>query len=836
MRGSWVQAPSLAALLVVLGCSSEDEPRPGALASLPSGQGTLEVLADGSIAVSLGGGTRLVVPPDGLQLGTVGVLEEGRAYDPWADVGLDVLGTPPADLTWRAPLAIEVTTADASSIELALDHGDGVASTVRIAIDGARRWSLAWAASGAPIVYQRFGARIDPEEGLYGLGEQLDALDQRGRWRAMQLEIGGGTESLNNEAHVPVPALLGTTGWGMFVDSDLPGVFGAGTVDPAFVEAVYGASFDGAPLVVHLFVEEHPLDLVGHLWAVTGAPAVPAAWTYGPLVWRDENDDQAQVEADLDALRDLDLAATGLWIDRPYATAVNTFDFDTERFPAPARMVQKAQRLGLRMGLWHVPYLDQESEATRLLRDEAEDRGFFPPEVGLLLNGWGAPIDFTNPAATAWWQGLLDPYARMGIEGWKLDYAEDVVPSLADVRTGWRFADGSTERTAHARYNGLFHQAYAEKLPPHGGLLLCRHANPGEQSLGIVVWPGDLDATFARAGEGVADGDESYISVGGLPASVIAGLSLSASGFPFYGADTGGYRHAPPDAELLVRWIQQTALSTNMQVGNGASTVPWEGDLATAEGVRALDVFRLYGRLHLRLFPYVWGVARRMATEGRPILRPIGLAYPELGQHPDDQYLLGPDLLVAPVLQRDARERDVLIPPGAWIDWWTGGRVEGPRTVRVAAPIDRIPLWVREGAMVPMLRQTIDTLAPTSEPDRVDSMLTRAGPLWLRTPAAESASGYASDGTTAQLATDEEGAIAVSVEAGSRFVDGMVLELVAFGASPPSRVEVDGLAATAIAAADIEIAGPPAFVHDGAVGGTLLVRIPTNAHQVRVWR
>src|SRR6185436_19535104 len=117
-----------------------------------------------------------------------------------------------------------------------------------------------------------------------------------------------------------------------------------------------------------------------------------------------------------------------------------------------------------------------------------------------------------------------------------------------------------------------YHRAYAELLPEDGGFLLCRHSTIGDQTQGVIIWPGDLDASFAKMGESVSEGGDDYVAVGGLPASVIAGLSLGPSGFPFYGADTGGYRHSPPDKELFTRWFEQTALSTVMQIGNSAST------------------------------------------------------------------------------------------------------------------------------------------------------------------------------------------------------------------------------------------------------------------------
>jgi alpha-D-xyloside xylohydrolase len=350
-----------------------------------------------------------------------------------------------------------------------------------------------------------------------------------------------------------------------------------------------------------------------------------------------------------------------------------------------------------------------------------------------------------------------------------------------------------------------------------------------------VIWPGDLDATFARAGEPATDDGDAYTSVGGLPASVIAGLSLSASGFPFYGADTGGYRHAPPDAELLMRWIQQTALSTVMQVGNGASTVPWEGELEV-DGVAAVDVLRTYARLHLRLFPYLWSEAQRMPAEGRPIQRPLGLAHPELGAHPDDAYLLGPDLLVAPVLTRGARAREVPIPPGAWIDWWTGERVVGPGVVVRSAAIDELPLFLREGAVVPLLRSTIDAIEPTREPERVDAFATRPGPLWLRASSAAAASGELWDGTTSSVSTGVA-SLDLAVSTGTTFAEAVVVELVAFGAAAPAAVTLDGSPLAAIDAEDLEREeAPPGWSFDARMGGTLNVRLPAGSHQVRVQR
>src|SRR5262249_23216146 len=151
--------------------------------------------------------------------------------------------------------------------------------------------------------------------------------------------------------------------------------------------------------------------------------------------------------------------------------------------------------------------------------------------------------------------------------------------------------------------------------------------------------------------------------------------------------------------ELFTRWFEQTALSTVMQIGNGAGTVAWEPDAATGFDEEMLGWYRLYTRLHLRLFPYVWAYATRLAEDGRAIQRALGLAYPELGVHPNDTYLLGDHLLVAPVLERGVRERSVPFPPGRWLDWWTGKVHEGGAAETVAAPLGTLPLFVQEGGI-----------------------------------------------------------------------------------------------------------------------------------------
>ncbi|MCC6526303.1 MAG: glycoside hydrolase family 31 protein [Polyangiaceae bacterium] len=810
------------AVLGAAGCAAPTLPRP--TAELAAGDYTLGVgLEPLALTLHRRGDPLLTFEADGFGLGVVEALDDGANYDPYRVWVPDALYAPPAGLAWLAPERASFAASEPGTVALALVYPDGEEATLTARATAEGSFELLFAPSGERTAFVALAAHADASEGFYGLGEQWDSVDQRGRVRAMQLAAGGGTESGTNDAHAPVPLLVGTRGWGLFVASRHPGAFDVATSDSTLVRAAFGTGLASrAGLRFHLFGAEHPLDVTRHYYDVTGYPRLPARSGLGPWVWRDEIADQAAVEADLDALRDLDLATTGYWIDRPYATEVNTFDFAAPAYPDPAAMLDKARGLGLLTALWHVPYLDESPGlATAPLVAEAESAGYYPPVTSLPLNKWGRPIDPTNPAAVAWWRQKLGAYTALGISGFKLDYGEDVVPGLTQARNTWVFADGSDERTMQSLFTLGYHDVYAPLLPTEGGFLLCRSGRWGDQANGPILWPGDLDATFARRGDPADDGGP-YVSTGGLPASIIAGLSLGPSGFPFYGADTGGYRHAPPDKELFVRWFEQTALSTVMQVGTGSSDVAWEPTADNGFDAETLELYRRYARLHLRLWPYLWTHAERLRDDGRPIARALGLAYPELGVHPDDEYLLGDALLVAPVVERGATERTLHLPPGRWLDWWSGASHDGPGELTVPAPLGVLPLFLRAGEIVPMLRPTIDALEPVADPARVDSYASAPGLVYARAVARVPAHFVLFDG--ARLGLDVGGATTtLGFEAGSELVLGAVLELLA--ATAPQLVSAAGVALSA--ASDVgalEAAPGPGFFFDAAAS-TLWVKV-----------
>lgn len=778
-------------------------PPPPAAPSLTGDDWTLTADDAGTLTFARGDMTLLTLPPDTFQLGTVPELDPELSYDPYwlvIDDGI-FTPTPPTGFAWRTASAASVAM-DGDALVLTLTYRAHTA-TVRFtkADQGHLAAEFVPVGDGA-IGYLRVKPVIDGSEGLYGLGEWFDSANHRGKLRPLQLEADLTVESASTENHVAVPLLLGSRGWGVFVETTRHGVIDVAKTDATRVDAMFGtAEVSHAGLKLHFFSAADPMDLPREYFRVTAFPRAPADWAMGPWLWRDESRDQAEVEDDVRQLRDLDLATSAMWIDRPYASFVNSFDFEPTKYPDAGGMVDTMHAAGLRLALWHTPYVEegapQRSAALPL----------FPPQQGTHLNRWSAPLDFTDPAAVVFWRNQLSQYSRLEVEGYKLDFAEDVIAGVSGKRSGWTFENGATDRTMTDGYPRAYHAVYRATLANNDGFLLVRAARWGEQASGVVVWPGDIDATLTRFGETfMTRGGENVVGVGGLPSAIRAGVSLSMSGFPFFAADTGGYRHSPPDKETFMRWTQQSALMPVMQTGDSSSQPPWVYTPENGRDAEALDTYRFFSRLHLRLFPFFWAQVRSMRDTGRPIVRAFGLAFPRLGVHPEDQYLLGDALLVAPIETRGATSRSVVKPPGRWFNFFTGEELlgEAGAAVTVQAALTELPLFIREGALVPMLRPTIDTLSPSTDPG-VESFANEAGTLWVRVQPGDGEFVLA-DGT----ALTQSGQVLVA-SAGSQFKTSVVWEVRTASTATPTHA---GAALSEVADLDAVAQG---FAREGTI-------------------
>lgn len=679
----------------------------------------------------------------------------------------------------------------------------------------------------APVVYVRFAHTAPPGAMYFGLGEMFDTPQHRGKIRDLQLKGDFSLDGSSNEGHVRLPLLVSSEGWGWFAQTRRAAQVDVAATDPGRVTA----TFNQSALQLYLFNPGKALDVVGRYWKVTGRPQLPAPWALGGLLWRDENKDQGEVLQDAADLRKHDLAFSGMWVDRPYDVAVNDFGFEPKQFPDPKAMIDALHSQGLRLGLWSTPYLDPGygGKPKAQLHDEATAKDYFVhgQGAGSTILKWGPPIDFSKPEADALWRSLVKKYTDLGIEGFKLDYGEDIVLGLLTVRLPWTFADGSDERTMHHGYALGYHAAYADNLPKlkgldGGGWILARNSTWGDQVKTSIIWPGDLCSGWVKHAECTPNGK---CHAGGLPASVAAAISLPTAGFPLFGADTGGYRHGRAPKELFLRWLQHTALTGVLQIGGGSNHHPWlaeppDNDLTKGSPFdqETLDVARELIRLHARLFPLLWSDLMRTQDDpptGVGPLRALGLQFQppttaeQLRGHERDEWMLGDNLLVAPVLT-PGDTREVWFPPGQWLDWFDGSLHDGGPTNKadgkfevVTAAIGKLPLYVRAGSIVPLLRPTIDTLAASSDP-KVDSFANDPGLLWLTTrrtaETVEPAQLSLWDGVTAS-ATATGKVLKLQATPGKLFAKGFVWDIRGL-AGPAAVTDGAGKSLTAAASAD----------------------------------
>jgi alpha-D-xyloside xylohydrolase len=411
------------------------------------------------------------------------------------------------------------------------------------------------------------------------------------------------------------------------------------------------------------------------------------------------------------------LPASVIVIDSPWSTTYNDYKFNPKQFDDAPGMVKYVHAQGYKLVLWHTPWINSKSDPPKEVGFEgkiaplaenyqfAADQGLFVknadggPYVARWWKGEGSLIDFTNPKAKQWWQDQVRQAIVAGADGFKDDDGEGSF--LGDAR----FSDGTDSRMMRNAYDVLYNNAVEELIQKDlkgNGVLFARSVSVGANGIGFL-WGGDNEASFSP--------------LNGLPTVVTAGLGAGLSGMPLWTADLGGYlaTTSTPDARLLMRWTEYAAFSPVMEVMSSKNIGPWDFD-KNAGGHEALDVYRKYAVLHMSLFPYRYAAAQEAAKTGMPMMGALVLEYQDdaRARTAKDEYLFGPDLLVAPVID-EGTQRPVYLPPGEWVDYWTGKAIAGGQVVIVDSGVEMIPVWARAGAVIPKIPEDVMTLVPQSE-------------------------------------------------------------------------------------------------------------------------
>ncbi len=522
--------------------------------------------------------------------------------------------------------------------------------------------------------------------------EEVGTLDRRGTVVEMQL-----TCSLA----LYTPFFQTSRGYGLYVEGTSIGHYDIAAADRDVLELKFELP-PGVTSFAFDFLDgpEHD-QIVDRYTALAGRPFLPPEWAFKHWRWRDEHrlaapalldgvPMNADLVEDITQYEALGIPVGNYTLDRPWATGdvsdladpeepgFGDLRFDEARFPNPQQMVDALNARGYHVFLWVGPWATGvETHA------EAVDGGFLAPGSRFL-------IDFTKPEAVAWWKRRLTPVVQMGFAGLKLDRGDEDTPY--DV--GQVYADGRTGRELKNAYPLLFAQVHHD---------LMRELR------------GDDFLNYPRAGYA---GSQAYagFSAGDVPGTNILGqatdLGLRAAilmvqhnafnGFPIWGSDTGGYAQFG-DREVFARWLEFSAFCPIMEIGGVGTHAPWDMPTDPRVDTEVIDIYRAYVTLHHALVPYTYAHAEEAHRSGRPIAKPLVFRYRNDARVTRmwQEYLYGDDILVAPVWKVGQREQPVYLPAGRWVDFWDRSRVvEGPADLVEPAPLDRIPIFIREGAAV----------------------------------------------------------------------------------------------------------------------------------------
>jgi len=426
-------------------------------------------------------------------------------------------------------------------------------------------------------------------------------------------------------------------------------------------------------------------DLLGHA-------TMPPRWALGYLQSTRHFDSVAELRALPAKFREKRLPCDAIILlstyppARGWNRAVGHLEFEPELFANSAAMLGEFHSRDFRVVTHEYPVLHDgsplhaEAEAVGALLDYAYPKTGPGTEAAPMYRDGQRFIDFSQEKVRRWWWDCHRDLFDIGVAGWWLDGGEGP-PASTKLHGGPGLA-------LHNRYDLLRQQCFADgearDRPDQRPFLLCRSGGPGMARFGAIPWSGDIDCTFAT-----------------LEMQVAIGLNLGLSGVPFWGTDIGGfYEVAGADSELFVRWFQYGAFCPLFR-GHGHT---WRHHLPWSYGDGVEEICRRYLELRSRLMPYTYTLAWQAHRTGLPMMRPLVLNHPQdprtwqLGA----QYTWGDALLVAPVTRAGATHWPVYFPAGTWHDFWTGEAYVGPGAATVAAPLDRLPLFVRGGSIVPL--------------------------------------------------------------------------------------------------------------------------------------
>lgn len=550
----------------------------------------------------------------------------------------------------------------------------------------------------------------DLDELYLGLGEVSGELDKHNRRHRLSPKDALGYDARDADPlykHIPYYATLTPQGHavGLLYDVAAEAVFDFGSEVDNYNGKYRFAEFDARELDYYVLFGPNLAHVVKRVNDLTGYPPHVPDWALGYLgstmAYTDAEDPTAALGGFVAKLSEHDMPCSAFHLSSGYSMGDDgrryVFEWNRRRVPDPAGMVAPLKSAGIRvlanikpaLLTSHPRYAELAAAGAFVLRSDADE-----PYVNRFWDGEGSYLDFTNPTAYHWWRKqVLEQILAYGIDATWNDNnefqitdpeARTAVGLAGDLRPVLTLLMNRSSRDAQSEFAAL-HPLAAGGEPQ---FQITRSGALGGQRY-AQTWSGDNQTNWRT-----------------LKYNIAMGLGLSLSGWASNGHDVGGFAGPPPEAELLVRWVEAGVFMPRFSIhswnDDGSATEPWTHPQAIGE-VRELL------RLRQALVPYLARLFAQAATAGKPITRPYVYQYQQWrpGWRESFAYLLGDSLLVAPVFEPGATSRALLLPPGRWVEWSTGQGHEGEREVTLDAPLGKPVMLLTDTAQGSALGEEI---------------------------------------------------------------------------------------------------------------------------------
>jgi len=515
----------------------------------------------------------------------------------------------------------------------------------------------------------------DSQEGFYGLGQH-----QAGVWNYH----GESVDLSQDNTNISVPFFVSSNGYGILWNNASRSRF-----NNRFLHALYLSS-EVADTIDYYFIYGPDFDrIIGGYRELTGPAPLFGKWAYGFWQCKNRYTSQEELLGVAHKYRDLNIPVDNIVQDWFWWNTMGEPVFN-KNYPDPPGMIADLHQNHFHVMFSYWPFFNPGTP----VYDEMDRRGFFIARsvVPGFHPAGHALYDAFNPAARTYYWSLLDKLFEMGADAWWLDTDEPetegqetnlLVSHDVAIGSGARYANLFPLMTTTAVYQGQRGASDEKRV-----FILSRSAWAGAQRNSITAWSGDVESnwlSFAR--------------------QIPAGLNFELSGLPYWTTDIGGFVTGHPDdpayRELFVRWFEYGAFCPIFRVHG--TRVPNVNEL-WSYGPEAQKILTDYDRLRYRLLPYIYSVAWKVTDEGYTPMRALAMEFPGdvRARNIGDQFLFGPAILVNPVTEPGATSRYLYLPDAKWYDFWTGRAVTGGVAADVAAPLERMPLYVRAGSILPM--------------------------------------------------------------------------------------------------------------------------------------